>query len=169
MKKCNTLEEAREEIDKLDTQIVELIAKRNEYIKQIAHFKNTIDEIKEQERIDKVISKVRMKHGVPARILPKALIRCQLPLRRGVMPRSIWWPRSDAPRALVNALAAFWMPERPLAASFCKLLPRASSSAWKADRNSSPLQSRSYLFSMKDTSHGSPSVKGCRFFMLRPN
>jgi isochorismate pyruvate lyase len=59
MRKCNTLEEAREEIDKLDTEIVELIANRNEYIKQIAHFKNTVDEIKEQERIDAVISRVR--------------------------------------------------------------------------------------------------------------
>ncbi|MBN2768519.1 MAG: chorismate mutase [Campylobacterales bacterium] len=59
MRKCNTLDEAREEIDKLDTEIVALIAKRNEYIKQIAHFKNTIDEIKEQDRIDTVISKVR--------------------------------------------------------------------------------------------------------------
>ncbi len=38
LKKCSTLEEARNEIDSVDREIVELIAKRNEYIKQIAHF-----------------------------------------------------------------------------------------------------------------------------------
>jgi len=59
MKKCNTLEEARNEIDKVDEEIVKLIAKRNNYIKQIAHFKTTIDEVKAEDRIDDVISKVR--------------------------------------------------------------------------------------------------------------
>ncbi|SFZ97579.1 Isochorismate pyruvate-lyase [hydrothermal vent metagenome] len=58
-KKCNTLEEAREEIDKLDYEIVKLIAARNDYIKQIAHFKTTIDEIKADNRVSDVISKVR--------------------------------------------------------------------------------------------------------------
>ncbi|MDQ1325190.1 MAG: isochorismate pyruvate lyase [Campylobacterota bacterium] len=58
-KKCMTLQEAREEIDKVDEQIVMLIAKRNEYIKQIAHFKNSIDEIKADDRIQDVISRVR--------------------------------------------------------------------------------------------------------------
>ena len=43
MKECNSLAEVREEIDKLDDMIVELIAKRNKYIKQAARFKNTID------------------------------------------------------------------------------------------------------------------------------
>jgi isochorismate pyruvate lyase len=38
IKKCNTLEEARDNIDMVDKGIVELIAKRNDYIKQIAHF-----------------------------------------------------------------------------------------------------------------------------------
>lgn len=61
MKKCNSLEEARTEIDKLDMQIVELIAARNEYIKQIAHFKDSIDDIKADERISEVISRVRAK------------------------------------------------------------------------------------------------------------
>lgn len=59
IKKCMTLQEAREEIDKVDEQIVKLIAQRNEYIKQIAHFKNSIDEIKAEDRIQDVISRVR--------------------------------------------------------------------------------------------------------------
>lgn len=59
IKQCETLEEARNEIDKVDEEIVKLIAKRNDYIKQIAHFKTSIDEVKAEERIDEVISKVR--------------------------------------------------------------------------------------------------------------
>ena len=59
IKKCNTLEEARAEIDKIDDEIVELIAKRNAYIKQIAHFKKSVDEIKAKDRIDDVISRMR--------------------------------------------------------------------------------------------------------------
>jgi len=59
IKQCNTLDEAREEIDKVDTNIVALIAKRNDYIKQIAHFKTSVDEVKAEDRIDDVISRVR--------------------------------------------------------------------------------------------------------------
>ena len=58
-KKCTTLEEAREAIDQVDEQIVKLIAQRNDYIKQIAHFKNTVDEVKAEDRIADVISRVR--------------------------------------------------------------------------------------------------------------
>ncbi len=59
IKKCNTLEEAREEIDKLDEEIISLIAKRNAYIKQLAHFKNSVDEVKAEERVAAVISRAR--------------------------------------------------------------------------------------------------------------
>ena len=59
IKKCDTLDEARAEIDTVDREIVELIAKRNDYIKQIAHFKNSVDEVKAEERIADVISNVR--------------------------------------------------------------------------------------------------------------
>jgi len=59
VKKCNSLDEAREEIDKIDDKIVELIAKRNAYIKQIAHFKNSVDEVKAKDRIDDVINRMR--------------------------------------------------------------------------------------------------------------
>ena len=59
IKTCTTLEEAREQIDKVDEEIVALIAKRNDYIKQIAHFKTTIEEVKAEDRISDVISRVR--------------------------------------------------------------------------------------------------------------
>ncbi len=61
IKKCNSLDEARVEIDKIDNKIVELIAMRNEYIKQIAHFKTSIEEVKSEERISSVISRLRAK------------------------------------------------------------------------------------------------------------
>jgi len=57
--KCTTLDEARGKIDKVDEEIVKLIAKRNNYIKQIAHFKTSVDEVKAQDRINSVISSVR--------------------------------------------------------------------------------------------------------------
>jgi len=61
MVKCNTLEEARTEIDKVDEMIVEMIALRNNYIKQIAQFKTSIEEIKSDERIADVVSRARTK------------------------------------------------------------------------------------------------------------
>jgi isochorismate pyruvate lyase len=61
VKKCNSLDEVREEIDKIDEKIVELIALRNAYIKQLAYFKNSIDEIKAKDRIDDVINRARAK------------------------------------------------------------------------------------------------------------
>ncbi len=59
MTKCTTLDEAREKIDQVDEEIVKLIAQRNDYIKQIAHFKTSVDEIKAEGRIEDVISRVR--------------------------------------------------------------------------------------------------------------
>jgi len=59
IKKCSTLAEARNEIDSVDRGIVELIAKRNEYIKQIAHFKTSVEEVKAEDRIADVIAHVR--------------------------------------------------------------------------------------------------------------
>ena len=59
IKKCTTLDEARAEIDVVDSKIVALIAKRNDYIKQIAHFKTSVKEVKAEDRISDVISNVR--------------------------------------------------------------------------------------------------------------
>ncbi len=59
VEKCHTLEEARAKIDEVDEEIVKLIAKRNNYIKQIAHFKTSVEEVKAEDRINDVISRVR--------------------------------------------------------------------------------------------------------------
>ncbi len=61
LKKCNTLTDARLEIDKVDEKIVELVALRNDYIKQIAYFKNSIEEIKSDDRVADIVSRVRTK------------------------------------------------------------------------------------------------------------
>lgn len=61
IRKCDSIEQIRNHIDDLDSQIVEFIAKRNAYVKQLAHFKNSIEEVKEEERIADVISKARAK------------------------------------------------------------------------------------------------------------
>lgn len=59
IKNCNSLDEIRSEIDKVDEQIIKLIALRKNYVKQAAKFKNTIDEIKADDRVDDVLNKVR--------------------------------------------------------------------------------------------------------------
>ncbi|MDD2829272.1 MAG: chorismate mutase [Sulfuricurvum sp.] len=71
---CQSLEELRRYIDQLDDQIVELIATRNAYVKQAAKFKQSIDEIKGDERMEAVMDRVRnraMEFGVSPNLLTK--------------------------------------------------------------------------------------------------
>ena len=50
--KCNSLEEVRVEIDKLDDKLVNLISKRSHFIRQAASFKDSVEEVKAQDRIE---------------------------------------------------------------------------------------------------------------------
>jgi len=59
MKNCNSLDEVRAEIDKLDDKIVELIAKRSHYVRQAAKFKHSIKKIKEESRMSDIMDRVR--------------------------------------------------------------------------------------------------------------
>lgn len=59
MKECKSLEEVRIEIDLLDDQIVDLISQRSHYIRQAAGFKNSIDEVKAEDRIDYIMQRLR--------------------------------------------------------------------------------------------------------------
>ena len=61
MKECNSLEEVRVEVDSLDDKIVELIAQRNAYIHQAVRFKQSVEEVKAEERVSAVIQRVRQK------------------------------------------------------------------------------------------------------------
>lgn len=72
IEECQSLEEVRQYIDRLDDQIVELIAARNGYVKQAAKFKHSIDEIKGKERMEAVMDRVRtraMELGVSPNLL----------------------------------------------------------------------------------------------------
>ncbi len=74
IQECRSLEEVREYIDRLDDQIVELIAARNGYVKQAAKFKHSVDEIKGKERMEAVMDRVRskaMELGVSPNLLSK--------------------------------------------------------------------------------------------------
>ena len=61
MKRCNSLEEVRTEIDTLDDKLVELISQRSHLIRQAASFKNSVDEVKAEDRIEFIKQKVRHK------------------------------------------------------------------------------------------------------------
>lgn len=55
---CNSIEEIRSNIDRIDRQIVTLIAERGGYVKQAARFKKTTDDVKAPQRVEQVIAKV---------------------------------------------------------------------------------------------------------------
>ncbi len=61
MKECQSLQEVRDEVDKLDDQIIELIAQRNAYIHQAAKFKQSVEEVKAEKRVQEVLQRVRHK------------------------------------------------------------------------------------------------------------
>ncbi len=69
LKKCNSLEEVRTEIDLLDSAIVNLISDRSHLIRQAASFKNSVDEVKAQERIDFILQRVRH-HAIEKGVSP---------------------------------------------------------------------------------------------------
>jgi len=74
IEECQSLEEVRQYIDRLDDQIVELIAARNGYVKQAAKFKHSLEEIKGKERMEAVMDRVRMRameFGVSPNLLSK--------------------------------------------------------------------------------------------------
>jgi isochorismate pyruvate lyase len=56
---CTSLEEVRTHIDRLDQQIVALLAERGHYVSQAARFKKDADGVKAPQRVEQVIAKVR--------------------------------------------------------------------------------------------------------------
>ena len=58
---CNTLDEVRVNIDRIDSAIISLIAERGEYVAQAAAFKKSEDGVRDTSRVEKVIQKVRDK------------------------------------------------------------------------------------------------------------
>lgn len=56
---CTSLEQVRDNIDKLDRQIVALLAERGGFVSQAARFKKDSDGVKAPHRVEQVIAKVR--------------------------------------------------------------------------------------------------------------
>ena len=69
---CNTLEEVRSEIDTLDTKLVELIAQRSHLIRQAASFKESIAEVKAEDRIEFILQHSRH-HAIEMGISPNMI------------------------------------------------------------------------------------------------
>ncbi|MGL5353582.1 MAG: chorismate mutase [Clostridium sp.] len=59
MNNCKDLSEVRENIDRIDKQIIKFIAERSCYVKQAATFKKDSDDVKAPKRVEIVIEKVR--------------------------------------------------------------------------------------------------------------
>ncbi len=53
---CKSLEEVRANIDRLDRQIVTLLAERGRYVKRAAGFKKSVEDVKAPQRVEQVIS-----------------------------------------------------------------------------------------------------------------
>ena len=58
-KECNTITEIRNEIDVIDNQIIELLAKRFLYVKEIVRFKSNEEDVVARKRYEEVIQKRR--------------------------------------------------------------------------------------------------------------
>jgi isochorismate pyruvate lyase len=56
---CESLAEVREEIDRLDAQIVQLLAERGGYVLAAARFKANPAEVRAPQRVEQVIARVR--------------------------------------------------------------------------------------------------------------
>lgn len=58
MTTCNSLDEVRHNIDRIDRQLVALIAERGSYVKQAAAFKHSAAEVPAPQRVAQVLARV---------------------------------------------------------------------------------------------------------------
>ena len=56
---CHSLDEVRTHIDRIDRQLVGLMAERETYVRQAARFKKTIEDVVVPARIEQIVVKVR--------------------------------------------------------------------------------------------------------------
>ena len=59
MNECRNLDEVRENIDRIDREIVRLLAERGHYVRQAAKFKKTSEDVQAPKRVEEVIANVR--------------------------------------------------------------------------------------------------------------
>jgi isochorismate pyruvate lyase len=55
---CSSIEQVRSRIDRIDEQIVDLLAERGAYVKQAAAFKTSTADVRAPQRVEQVIGKV---------------------------------------------------------------------------------------------------------------
>ena len=55
-----SLDQIRTNIDEIDKEIVVLLSKRGNYVKQAARFKTTPDHIRDEKRLEQIIEKVTL-------------------------------------------------------------------------------------------------------------
>jgi len=70
--RCTTMAEVRDEIDRLDREIVRLLAQREQRIVDAGHIKPSRDTVRDEARIEDVVTKVRaaaIAHGADADIV----------------------------------------------------------------------------------------------------
>ncbi|NQD94281.1 chorismate mutase [Pseudomonas sp. CrR25] len=60
---CESIEQVRAHIDRIDRQLVSLLAERGGYVAQAAHFKQSPDEVAAPQRVEQVIAKVKALSG----------------------------------------------------------------------------------------------------------
>jgi isochorismate pyruvate lyase len=68
----SSLEEVRSNIDRIDRQIIALLAERQFYVKQAARFKKSVIEVEAPARVEAVIAKVKIQaeeHGLNAEMV----------------------------------------------------------------------------------------------------
>ncbi|MCQ4288423.1 chorismate mutase [Pseudomonas stutzeri] len=56
---CNSIEDVRDNIDRIDRRIVTLLAERGSYVKRAAAFKKTTADVRAPQRVEQVIAKVK--------------------------------------------------------------------------------------------------------------
>lgn len=59
MKKVTTMDEVRREIDRLDREIVALLAERQYYVESAGHIKPSRDLVRDNARVEDVVAKAR--------------------------------------------------------------------------------------------------------------
>ena len=73
MKKYNSIQDIRDEIDKIDLEIIDLISDRKDLVDEVVKLKKK-DQIVDQERIDFILNKLNYeakKRGIPEHLVKK--------------------------------------------------------------------------------------------------
>ena len=74
MGECASLEETRANIDRLDREIVRLLAERGKYVVHAARFKKTAADVHAPARVEQVVANVRnhaAEYGAPADVVER--------------------------------------------------------------------------------------------------